>query len=223
MPFGCRDNDNARVVYHFFARLTGSCHHGHDSFCISPCVLHLRNFSFVSVSLGGQTETISNQTTHLQEHVGDVWFWAAGELLRLKAPNQFLIGFCRNTGLLASEEEALTSPIFSFFAWWWAAPKAWYLPGMEDKDDVAVDVAGGADVAGVAGVAGVADVAAVKSRQEAMASTSGQWRKWSIIIFFCLLVMQFNACKLNEPFGRRSGLDDLCRYRNIFRFSFCSF
>jgi len=45
---------------------------------------------------------------------------------------------------------------------------------MEDKDDVAVDVAGGADVAGVAGVAGVADVAAVKSRQEAMASTSGQ-------------------------------------------------
>lgn len=42
---------------------------------------------------------------------------------------------------------------------------------MEDKDDVAVDVAGGADVAGVAGVA---DVAAVKRRQEAMASTSGQ-------------------------------------------------
>jgi len=48
------------------------------------------------------------------------------------------------------------------------------LPGMEDKDDVAVDVAGVAGVAGVAVAVVVAVVAAVKIRQEAMANRSGQ-------------------------------------------------
>jgi len=45
---------------------------------------------------------------------------------------------------------------------------------MEDKDDVAVDVAGVAGVAGVAVAVVVAVVAAVKIRQEAMANRSGQ-------------------------------------------------